>query len=140
MGRPTKFSDHLADGIADLVSADATRAEACATVGIGVRTLATWINRGWNGEPPYADWFEHFAACEQRSRRRRFNLQARKERALARARYRQYRDARERWWLEQLGPVEFWRRRLDWARSRGNDTVAARAEAELEAAILVERR
>src|SRR5262245_5944961 len=47
------------------------------------------------------------------------------------ARYAVFRARRERWWLERLGPAEFWRRRLAWAVARGRHGAAARAAAEL---------
>ena len=51
MGRPTKFSDEVADRIVEAVAGGASLTAAARAVGIAPRTLIYWRARAWSSRP-----------------------------------------------------------------------------------------
>jgi hypothetical protein len=50
-GRPTRLNAAVVDAIADRIAAGDTLAAACATAGVGERTLRAWRARAWSRRP-----------------------------------------------------------------------------------------
>ena len=119
LGRPTRFSQDLAMELICLVGDGMTRKAGAARVGIGGRTLHDWQARGKRGEAlPEPDRDDMDAAAD-RARRRRCREAWKRYDVRAKERWREFKHSRERWWLDRLGPEEFYTRRLNWLGSVG---------------------
>ncbi len=117
-GRPTRFTEDLAVELVCLVDDGMTRKTAAARVGIGERTLHDWQARGRRGEPAFHFWMTMLEAAVDRARRRRCREAWKRYDARAKERWREFKQSRERWWLDRLGPEEFYKRRLNWLAER----------------------
>jgi hypothetical protein len=60
-------------------------------------------------------------------RLKRFRERCRVEMAKEKERWQRFKQSREQWWYERLGPEEFWRRRLRWLAAKGHHRALARA-------------
>jgi hypothetical protein len=134
MARPTQFNAEQGWMIIQAIDEGRGRVEAARAAGIGLRTLAEWLAKGKAGDPAFAEWVSEFKAAERFANRLRCNASWARERARSRERYQRFKAARVQWWLDQLGPCEFWSRRLDWLADRGMteayDATVARLRAE----------
>ncbi len=133
MARPSKFNpDRGRVIVAALLDGQPRRASAAAA-GVGLRTLAAWLARGRAGDPALAEWVRQAAAAERAAGdRRRAALRERYD-AAAKERWRRFKAARESWCIEQVGPVAFWSRRLQWLAANGKDRAYAATVAKLRA-------
>ncbi|MEW4568520.1 hypothetical protein AB1L88_11705 [Tautonia sp. JC769] len=118
-GRPTKFSAELGETIIDLLRQSVPRREIAARVGVGWRTLQEWLRRGRAGEEGFSTWAERFDLVAGLIREQRIEESWQRQEAESKERWQRFKAARQRWWLERLGPCEYWRRRLGWLASRG---------------------
>lgn len=66
-GRKTKLTPELQKNLLDAISVGATHRLACQYAGINQDTLYTWLNKGLEGKPPYADFSEQFMRAQGRS-------------------------------------------------------------------------
>jgi hypothetical protein len=76
-----------------------------------------------------------FDAAERIAWERGWAERSARETAAARARYQRFRVARERWWLDRLGEVEFWGRRVRWLMAEGKTRSLGSAIGRLAAAL-----
>jgi hypothetical protein len=101
-------------------------------LGLGLQSR---LARGRAGHPTYTAFAAAFDEAAHQARRRRFRWAVRRARRRAAECWQRFRQARLGWWLGQLGPVEFWRRRVEWLAAKGRFGDAYdRAAAALEAA------
>jgi hypothetical protein len=136
-GRPSLFTPERARAALALAGGDSLRWVAFAA-GVSRRTLQAWLERGRRGDPAYAAWAEEFDRRAERTRLARNRAWWNRYRAEARARYQRFRRERVQWWLDRLGPEEFWRRRLRWLAAHGQTqayerTLAMRSGADFHA-------
>jgi hypothetical protein len=134
-GRPTKFNAALGRDLVRLAGSEdhPTRIAVARGAGIGVQTLYDWLALGRAGREPLVAWAKAFLAAESEARSARRTESAARREARDRARWQAFRQAREGWWLERLGPIEFWRRRLEWLAAHGRWDAYQSTAAELEA-------
>jgi hypothetical protein len=132
-GRPTRFTPDLAIELICLVDDGMSRKAAAARVGIGERTLHDWQARGRRGDPTFQFWMSELEAAAVRASRRRCREAWRRYDANAKQRWREFKHSRERWWLDRLGPEEFYRRRLNWLAEHGKWEAYGRLVMALEA-------
>jgi len=118
-GRPSRFAQNQAIKLVCLVDDGMTRKAAAARVGIGERTLHDWQARGRRGESAFQFWMTMLEAAADRARRRRCREAWKRYGAKAKERWKEFKQSRERWWLDRLGPEEFSKRRLNWLAERG---------------------
>jgi hypothetical protein len=132
MARPTKFD--AAKGRSAILLALGGEPQQWIARGVGVshRTLQYWIARGRDGDPAFAEWAGEFDEAAERGRRRKFDLNCQRRIAKDKERWQAFKASREAWWLERLGPLEFWRRRLRWLAEKGYDDAYGRAIARLK--------
>src|SRR5262245_19383860 len=128
-GRPTKFTAELGREILALTRQGVSRKVIAGQVGVGLRTLQAWLAKGRAGDPPLRDWAEQVTKAWLRAHQEHIWSTIPKRRAEGRDRWLRFRASREAWWLERLGPVEFWRRRLNWLVSKGPSHEAALRQA-----------
>lgn len=64
MPRPSKCTPEIREKILNLVRLGNFREVACRAVGINSRTLRIWLERGENGERPYAQFAEDLEKAE----------------------------------------------------------------------------
>lgn len=64
MGRPTKLDDLTAKRIVDAVAAGVSRVGAAKSAGVGKSTLMEWLQRGRDGEQPYADFADQIRKAD----------------------------------------------------------------------------
>jgi hypothetical protein len=76
-----------------------------------------------------------FEAAEAIAWERSWAERCAREAAAARARYQRFKAARERWWLDRLGEVEFWGRRVEWLMAEGKSHSLGVAIGRLAAAL-----
>lgn len=119
MPRPTKFTPEISEAILRHLAEGRSRRATVEALGIGRRTLQDWLHRGRAGEPTFAAWVERFDHAAEIRRRSRVRASWERYDAESKQRWQQFRAARQRWWLERLGPCEYWRRRLVWLAERG---------------------
>lgn len=118
-GRPTKFSAELGDEIIRLLASGVPRPEVASRLGIGRRSLQEWLRRGRAGEPTFAAWAERLDRVAALMHRQRVRATWDRYEAESKERWQRFKRAREEYWMERLGPLEFWSRRLAWLASRG---------------------
>jgi hypothetical protein len=136
MARPTKFNPDRGRELIQHIVAGESRREAAEASGVSSRTLATWLARGRAGVPPFAEWVHEFQAAERRAGmgpRGVCRLRERTEPHDSKERWQRFKAQRIAWHLERLGPLEFWRRRLDWLASKGHTRASDRTVAKLRA-------
>ena len=97
------------------------------------RALQDRLRRNRAGELPFADWAVRFDAAWRKACRARVDASWQPYEARSRESWRWSRASREAWWLEWLGPEEFWSRRLTWLLRKGHHVAFARAVAKLRA-------
>lgn len=142
MARPTKFNAERGRIIIEAVAKGQARKAAAEAAGVGLRTLADWLARGRASDPAtddLAEWVLWFEAAERVASRRRRNARIERERIAAAERWQRFKAARERWWMEQLGPVEFWKRRVGWLAANEKERSLGPAVARLAIALGVVR-
>src|SRR4051794_33072689 len=132
-GRPSRFTEDVAIELVCLVEEGLSRKAAAARLGIGERTLHDWQARGRRGEPEFAFWLSMMDGAAARARRRRCLRAWERYDARAKERWQEFKRARERWWLERLGPVAFYILRLSWLAERGKWRACERLVADLKA-------
>ncbi|QDV32355.1 helix-turn-helix domain-containing protein [Tautonia plasticadhaerens] len=119
MPRPTKFSPEVGEEFLRLLAGGRSRSEATDALGIGRRTLQDWLRRGREGEPTFAAWAERVDRVAALRRRGRIRASWDRYEAESKERWTRSKRAREEYWKERLGPLEFWSRRLAWLAARG---------------------
>jgi hypothetical protein len=119
MARPTKFNPDRARIIVRVIREGGGRDCATMMAGVGLRTLAEWLAKGRAGDPALVEWVKEFEAAEQTERERRCAWQYEQESVKAKERYQRFKAQRLQWHLDQLGPREFWSRRLHWLLANG---------------------
>ncbi len=67
MGRPTLLDDLRAKRIVDAVAAGASRSAAAEAANVGRSTLMSWLARGREGEPGYADFLDRIKTAEAKA-------------------------------------------------------------------------
>jgi hypothetical protein len=132
MGRPNRFTYLVSEDLVWLVHGGLSLRAAAAEAGIGLRTVHDWLAAGRAGHPAFAPWAARMAWALEKGRRRRLLLACLRDQARARASWQAFLAGRETWWLERLGPCEFYRRRLEWLKARGHWDAFNRLVAELE--------
>ena len=138
-GRPTKFNAERAERAITLAGQGARRDEIAKAVGVGMRTLANWLAVS---QSETDSLFSHkFRQAEEKAKRRRFRTKLARRTLQAQVRWQEFRHRdQRRYWMNRLGPVEFWRRRLAWFERReltelpGYDRALAAYEAAKQAA------
>jgi hypothetical protein len=110
-----------------------SRRQAAEASGVSLRTLAGWLAKARAGDRALAEWVRHFEAAEREAYSQRRGLRRFREDAEAKERWQRFKGQRIAWHLENLGPVEFWRRRLVWLASKGQTGAYARTVARLQA-------
>lgn len=131
MARPTKFDPKIASLVLAHVEAGATRGKAAKLAGISLRAVQYWLARGRMGVAPFDAFAKHLDHAADRVRRDKVRARYEREAEASKARWQVFRAARERWWLDRLGPTAFWVRRYEWSHARGKDQAKARAMNEL---------
>jgi hypothetical protein len=139
VARPTKFNTELGIQILMLLDDGLSRRRIAAAVGVSLRTLQTWLARGRGGLPSMQRWASSFDRDTVVRRRISFARYLHRLAIRDRKRWRLFRAARERWWLDRLGPVEFWKRRIAWHLNHGNTQGVEHALAELERSFCTKR-
>lgn len=114
MARPSKFNLERGRVIVEALATGQSRPAAAKAAGIGFRTLGDWIARGRSGDPAFGAWLRQLDAAETCSKQRRVEAWWDRYRVSSKERWQRFRASREAWWLEQLGPLEFWKRRVGW--------------------------
>ena len=132
-GRPTRFNQALAVELVCLVDEGMTQKAAAAPVGIGERTLHDWQAWGRRGQLAFRSWVVMMDAAAQRARRRRIREFWKRHEARAKERWREFKRSRERWWLDRLGPEDFYTLCLNWLAERGKSEAYCRLVTDLEA-------
>ena len=118
-GRPSRFSAALGEKVLGEIQAGVPLRDAAKMAGVGSRTLDRWLARGRAGDPALADWARRVDKRREDLRRARVAAAWRKDREEAPARWQRFKAARERWWMERLGPRRFWLMRLAWLSTHG---------------------
>jgi hypothetical protein len=126
MARPTKFNPQRARSALLLVKGGEPRQWVARGAGIGRRTLQEWLARGRAGEEPFAAWSKEMDEATRAARRRQVQETYEREDARAKERWQRFRATREDWWLAQLGPAQFWRRRVAWLAANGKTRALGR--------------
>jgi hypothetical protein len=126
MPRPTKFNPKRARSALLLVKAGEPRQWVARGAGIGRRTLQEWLARGRAGEEPFAAWAKAIDEATRAARRRQIEATYERETARGKVRWQRFKASREGWWLRQLGPDEFWLRRLVWLAAHGKTEALGR--------------
>ncbi|CAN5697625.1 hypothetical protein BH23PLA1_BH23PLA1_33070 [soil metagenome] len=87
MPRPTKFTPEIGESILRLVAEGVPKTRIAPRVGVGLRTLHEWLERGRSGEPAFEEWAARFDVKSERVRRQRVHarFQAEQEAALTRS-------------------------------------------------------
>jgi hypothetical protein len=133
MARPTKFNPDRGQMIVEALRSGIGRRAAVGAAGVGLRTLAEWIAKGRAGNPAFRPWVVLLDEAEGVARRRRVDAEWARYRVEGRERWQRFRASREAWYLEKLGPVRFWSRRLRWLADHGKERAYAATVARLEA-------
>lgn len=140
MARPTKFDPAKAERILALILAGTPRTRAATEAGLAVRTVQLWLARGRRGEKPFSAWSERLDEASDAVRRAKVRARYKREAVEAKDRWQAFKAARQRWWLDRLGPVEFWSRRFEWCQSMGRTQSASRSLRELRASLKSRRQ
>jgi len=131
MARPVKFDPALGGRLVVAIASGKSRLEASKDAGICIRTLQAWLARGKESQDGFATWAGEFCAAERECASKRRWVRYDRETEEAKARWKGFKEARSRWWLQRLGPVEFWRRRFEWLVSKECWKAASEARNEL---------
>jgi hypothetical protein len=113
MGRPSKFDRERADRAITLAGRGWPSTRIAPAIGVARRSLITWIARGRSGEAPYAAWLMRYEASADTARVRRAEAAA----VRARRHLLEFKWRKQEYWLNKLGPREYWRRRVAWLRA-----------------------
>ncbi len=70
MGRPTLLDDLVSKRIVDAAGAGVSRRAACEAANVSQRTLFGWLERGRDGEEPYAQFLQRLEAAESKRERK----------------------------------------------------------------------
>ncbi|QDV34405.1 helix-turn-helix domain-containing protein [Tautonia plasticadhaerens] len=119
MPRPTKFTPEIGESVLRHLASGRSRRETVEALGIGRRTLQDWLRRGRAGEPGLAAWAERVDRVATLMHRQRVRATWDRLEAESKERWMRFKRAREEYWMERLGPLEFWSRRLAWLAERG---------------------
>ncbi len=136
MARPTKFDFDKWEQIIARMAVGDSREEAARAAGVCLRTLQGWLARGRAEREsgrygPLGDFARVFDRVAEFQRRIRVDLASERENARSAERWQRFKAARERWWFERLGPLQFWHQRLNWAIANDRPRAEAEARAEL---------
>jgi hypothetical protein len=119
VARPSKFNDEAAGAILNVLSGCGSRRDACEMAGVSTRTLDRWLAKGRKGVEPFVGFVAQVEVHERRNRRIRLAHSCLRLMARNRESWLRFKEARQRWWLERLGPEEYWARRIRWLLERG---------------------
>ena len=131
MARPTKYDPTIARLIVARVALGATRGEAADAAGIALRSVQYWLARGRSGEAPFDGFAERLDSAADQVRRAKVRARYGREIEISKERWQTFKASRERWWLDRLGPLAFWTRRLSWCEAKGRDHGRTRALGEI---------
>jgi transposase len=131
MARPSQFDQRTGRLIIAHVAVGATRGEAADAAGVALRAIQYWLARGRRGEPPFEEFAARLDRAADRVRRAKVAASYERNAEISKGRWQVFKVSRERWWLDHLGPFEFWARRYAWCRANGRDHGKARALGEI---------
>ena len=101
MGRPTKLTPKVRDAICEGIRLGMTYKHAAMAAGITERTFYHWVERGKNGDEPYAQFLQALSGAEAEGIRKNLD-------AIQGASEKDWRAAA--WLLERRHPAEYGRR------------------------------
>lgn len=139
MARPTKYDPTIARLVVAHVALGATRGEAADAAGIALRSVQYWLARGRRGEAPFDGFAERLDSAADAVRRAKVRARYEREHEVSKERWQAFKASRERWYLDRLGPLAFWTRRLSWCEARGRDHGKARALGEIQGLVRAEQ-